>query len=135
MTGAGFAMGPRRHATLLRFLAVGVANTAFGYGVYALAVLVGTPAQLALLIQFVLGVLWNYRLHARLVFAVRGWNRLPAYICSYVAIYLVNAVSLRVLLGQGIDPFLAQLLLLPFIVALSWVLIGRVMGHQSRRAG
>ena len=119
--------------TVLRFLAVGLGNTAFGYAVYALAVLAGAPPQLALVLQFVLGVLWNYGMHARLVFSVQGWGRLPAYIGAYVLIYAANALALRLLLGQGLGPLAAQLLILPFVVALSWLLIGRVMGFRHRR--
>lgn len=116
--------------TMLRFLAVGLGNTAFGYSVYALAVVAGLTPQLALILQFVLGVLWNYTLHARLVFSVNGWTRFPLYIGAYLLIYTINATSLRILLAEGIGPLLAQLLILPFIVALSWLLIGRVMGFR-----
>ncbi|MEQ3748549.1 MAG: GtrA family protein, partial [Celeribacter sp.] len=70
-------LAPAEHPVLLRFLAVGVLNTAVGYLVYVLAVLAGAPPQLALIVQFTLGVLWNYQTHARLVFAVEGWHRLP----------------------------------------------------------
>ena len=119
--------------TLLRFLAVGVVNTAVGYGIYALAVLAGTPPQLALVLQFVLGALWNFQMHARLVFAVQGWSRLPAYIGAYLLIYAGNALALRLVLAQGIGALAAQLLILPFVVAASWLLIGQVMGYRPRR--
>ncbi len=119
--------------TLLRFLAVGLGNTAFGYAVYALAVLAGAPPQLARVLQCVLGVLWNYGRRGRLGFSVQGWGRLPAYIGAYVLIYAANALALRLLLGQGLGPLAAQLLILPFVVALSWLLIGRVMGFRHRR--
>ena len=119
--------------TLLRFLAVGVVNTAVGYGIYALAVLAGAPPQLALVLQFVLGALWNFQMHARIVFAVRGWSRLPAYIGAYLVIYAGNALALRMVMAQGAEALLAQLLILPFVVAASWLLIGQVMGHRQRR--
>ena len=119
--------------TFLRFIAVGVANTAFGYAVYAIAVLMGAPPQIALVLQFLLGALWNYQMHARLVFAVEGWGRLPKYIGAYLLIYAVNAVALRLLLAQDMPPLLAQLVLLPLVVLASWFHIGRVMGFRHRR--
>ncbi|SDD41500.1 GtrA-like protein [Paracoccus isoporae] len=118
--------------TVLRFLAAGVANTAVGYGIYLVAVIAGAAPQLALILQFVLGALWNYQLHARMVFAVEGWRRLPAYIGSYLLIYAANALALRLLLAQGVGPLVAQLVLLPFVVLASWLLIGRVMGFRHR---
>lgn len=119
--------------TFLRFLAAGLVNTAVGYGIYAVAVIAGAAPQLALILQFVLGALWNYQLHARMVFAVEGWRRLPVYIGSYLLIYALNAMALRLLLTQSIAPLAAQLILLPFVVLASWLLIGRVMGFRHRR--
>ena len=46
---------------------------------------------------------------------------------------LLKRLALRLLLGQGLGPLAAQLLILPFVVALSWLLIGRVMGFRHRR--
>lgn len=136
MTVSARDLPPNRYSTsetMLRFLVVGVANTVFGYAVYALAVLVGVSPQLALILQFLLGALWNFRMHARLVFAVEGWGRLPAYIGAYLLIYAANALALRFVLAQGVGPLAAQLLILPFVVAASWLLIGRVMGFRHRR--
>lgn len=134
MSAADLAPRPDARAAFLRFLAVGVLNTAFGYAVYALGVLAGLPAQAALALQFVLGALWNYRLHARLVFAVRGWGRLPAYVGAYLLIWALNALALRALLAAGLGALAAQALILPATVALSWALIGRVMGFHAARA-
>lgn len=123
---------PAARKAFLRFLAVGVVNTAFGYGVYAVGIMGGLPAQTALALQFLLGVLWNYRMHARWVFAVEGWGRLPAYVGAYLLIWALNALALRVLLSVGLGALAAQALILPATVALSWLLIGRVMGFSRR---
>lgn len=131
MTSAALPLRPEVRTAFLRFLAVGVLNTAFGYGVYAAGVLAGLPAQAALALQFLLGALWNYRLHARLVFAVRGWGRLPAYVGAYLLIWALNALALRGLLAAGTGPLAAQALVLPATVLLSWGLIGRVMGFHA----
>lgn len=125
---------PHERRTLLRFLAVGVVNTAVGYGIYAVAVLAGAPPQVALVLQFVLGALWNFQMHARLVFAVEGWSRLPAYIGAYLLIYAGNALALRLVMAQGLGALAAQLVILPVVVAASWLLIGQVMGHRTSRS-
>jgi hypothetical protein len=56
---------------------------------------------------------------------------LPAYLGAYLLIYAANASTLRWLTGDGIDPILAQLALMPAVVLASWLLIGRVMGHRD----
>ena len=69
-----------------------------------------------------------------LVFAVQGWKRLPAYVGAYLLIWALNALALRALLAGGMGELVAQALILPATVALSWWLIGRVMGfHRAGR--
>ncbi|SDK91509.1 GtrA family protein [Aliiruegeria lutimaris] len=116
------------NARVVRFIGAGVVNTAFGYGMYALLVLAGAHAQLALAIQFGLGVIWNYSIHSRLVFGVRGYARLPAYALAYLAAYGFNAIVLAILLALGLSPLVAQLLALGPTVVLSYVLVSRALG-------
>lgn len=108
---------------LIRFLGSGVVNTAFGYLVFAALVVLNVPAQLALLLQFTLCVLWNFRIHQRYVFGVQGYGRLPYYASSYVLIYFVNAVLLHWLMQAGLDAYLAQAIALGPIVVMSYLLI------------
>lgn len=111
----------------LRFLVVGVLNTAFGYLLYVLVLAVGLAPQLALAIAYCGGVAWNYFTHARLVFGTSGVSRLPAYVLAYLALYGVNALGLQVLLGAGLSPFIAQgILVLPAAI-LAYIAIGRVL--------
>lgn len=124
----------------VRFLAIGVVNTLFGLAVYALLLeLAGLPAQAALILAYVVGVLWNYLTHARFVFGASGYRRLPLYCLAYTAIWLVNAGALAALTGAGWRPLPAQaLLVLPMallsFLAISLVLTGRVP-FLPRRGG
>ena len=106
-----------------RFVAVGFVNMLFGYAVYALLVVVRFEPQLALVLSWVLGVIWNYFTTARFVFGQRGFRRFPAYVICYVAIYGMNAGLLNILIGTGLSPLLAQALLLPIVAVLSFVSI------------
>jgi putative flippase GtrA len=112
---------------LIRFLAVGVLNTAVGYAIYALLVFAGLSPQPALALAFALGVLWNYATHARLVFGTEGYRRLPAYAAAYAAIYAVNAFLLARALAYGIDPLVAQAVLSVVMAGLSFVLLSAVL--------
>jgi putative flippase GtrA len=51
---------PTDFAPLLRFLLVGVLNTAFGYLLFALLLALGLKVPLALLLATVGGVLFNF---------------------------------------------------------------------------
>lgn len=118
----------------LRFLAVGVLNTLVGYTIYAAGILSGLPAQIALAAQFVLGALWNYGTHGRLVFGTNGAGRLPLYLAAYLLIWALNALALQGLLRAGMTPLAAQLLILPGTVILSYLLLSRVLAPQRGAA-
>lgn len=111
----------------LRFLAVGVLNTAFGYALYALLVWLGLAPQPALALSFAAGVLWNYLTHARLVFDQRGYRQMLPYAGAYGVIYLINAAALQTALAAGLAPLAAQALLVLPMAALAFILISRVL--------
>jgi putative flippase GtrA len=120
----------------VKFLAVGVLNTAFGLGLYWLLLAAGLPAQPALALSFAIGVIWNYFTHARLVFGTGGYGRMPAYLGAYGAIYLLNALCLQMLLGAGTDKYLAQAILVLPMAMVAFVLISRVLtGRLPRLPG
>ncbi len=116
-----------RKKSFMRFAMVGVLNTAFGYALFTVLSLSGLPPQIALIISFSGGVLWNFMTHARLVFDTRGMGRLPYYILSYLVVYAFNALSLEGLLSMGLQPIVAQgLIVLPAAI-LAFILISRVL--------
>ncbi len=116
-----------RKKSFMRFAMVGVLNTAFGYALFTILNLSGLSPQVALVISFSGGVLWNFMTHARLVFDTKGLGRLPYYILSYLVVYAFNALSLESLLSMGFQPIIAQgLIVLPAAI-LAFILISRVL--------
>ncbi len=121
------ALHSHAKGTFVRFLVMGVVNTAFGYLLFALLLYVGLHPQPALAIAFVGGVAWNYFTHARLVFGKRSLAQLPPYVLAYLAIYGVNAGGLQALLAAGFAAHIAQAVLVPPMAVLAYILIGRVL--------
>lgn len=115
----------------VRFLAVGVLNTAFGLGLYWLLLALGLGPQPALALSFAIGVLWNFRTHARLVFDTKGYGRFLPYAGAYGVIYVVNALSLRFLLINGTDKYLAQAILVLPMAVLAFILISKVLTARA----
>lgn len=121
---------PTTLARFIRFLAVGVVNTGFGYAVYAALIFLGLAPQPALALAFAIGILWNYMTHARLVFGTAGLRKILPYAGAYAAIYAINAVALGRALRAGLSPLLAQGLLVLPMACLSFILISAVLtGH------
>lgn len=111
-----------RDRQFIRFLVAGCINTLFGYGVFSLLVLAGLGPDISLLVATVAGVLFNYFTTGKIVFAARGWGRLPWFAAVYSLTFLTNLLSLRGLIAAGMPSLLAQAVLLPVIVVLSFVL-------------
>lgn len=83
-----------------RFIAVGVLNTAFGYGVFAAAYALGAHYSLATFLSVVLGVLFNFKSFERLVFSDRQSGKFLRFLSVYAVIYAANTAGLF-LLKQG----------------------------------
>ena len=108
---------------VVRFLAVGVLNTAFGYVIFAAGILAGLLSGIALAIAMVIGVIFNFFTLGRLVFDSRDGARLPRFVGVYAVTYVVNLLLLRLWEGVGVGPLLAQLACLPVTVSLTFVLM------------
>ena len=106
----------------IRFLAVGVLNTAFGYGVFVACLWLGMHYALAGAVSTVLGVLFNFKSMGGLVFRSKGNRNLPRFLAVYAVIYLVNLLALGVMLHFGIPEWLGGLILLLPSAILSYVL-------------
>jgi len=106
----------------LRFLIVGVANTVFGYGVFAAAVILGLAPFLALIVTYVIGVTFNYFTTARLVFGRSSLASFPAFVLAYVVIYAFNAAMYEGVRLLAIGPLLTQAICLPVVAVFSFLL-------------
>jgi putative flippase GtrA len=116
------AAGKLRNYQVIRFLAVGALNTLVGYCVFSLLVLAGTAAGLALFMGTVFGLIFNYFTTGRLVFAARGLDRLPQFVAVYGLTFLLNLWSLQILIATGLSPLLAQAIVLPIVITLTFLL-------------
>lgn len=108
---------------IIRFGVVGLLNTAFGYGLYALFVYLGTLPEVALLGATIIGVIFNFFTTGRLVFRNSDNGLFTRFAATYATIYAVNAVALRGVISAGLDPFAAQAVLVPFSVIGTYALM------------
>jgi putative flippase GtrA len=110
----------------VRFIFTGMLNTAFGYGVYVIGVWFGLLPELALLVAYAIGVLFNYQTNRFLVFQDRQGSFL-LFAGLYVLPYCFNAGLLHLVNRMLNDsPYLAQLICLPPTVLLTYVLLKHV---------
>jgi putative flippase GtrA len=110
------------HSTLVRFIAVGVLNTAFSYALYAGLVLSHIDYRLALTICSVVTIIWNFNTTGRLVFGNRRKALIFKFVGGYGLIYLVNLGLVIMLARFGVGELARQAVALPVIVACSFAL-------------
>lgn len=101
----------------IRFLAVGVLNTAFGYVLFAFLTWIGLSYPLAIGLGTIVGVLFNFQTTARLVFGATDSHRLFWFVGAYAFMYVLNVFGVALLLKWGFNVYWAgAILLLPMAV-------------------
>lgn len=98
-------------------------NTTFGYCMYAAGIFAGLAPEIALLLTFAAAILFNYLTTGRLVFQSSGTRHFPKFAFAYLLIYCINALALRAVLNLGIQPLLAQAIVLPPIVLCTFLIM------------
>lgn len=91
---------------LWRYYQAGVANTAFGFGLYALLVWLGMNMFAAQLLSHCLGVAFNYLTYSRHVFRGTPAAKLR-FMLSYVVNYLMGLAALAAASQVIVSPYLA----------------------------
>jgi len=115
------------HATrgdkrFIKFLAVGVINTLFGYAVFAGCLWLGLQYSVAIGIATVLGTLFNFKSTGSLVFRSHDSSRLFRFIGVYVIVYCANVAGIFILLKIGINAYVGGLLLILPLAVLAYYL-------------
>ena len=107
----------------VKFLLVGIMNTAFGYGLFALFIYLGLYYPLAVLFSTILGVLFNFKTIGKLVFGSSDNGLIFRFILVYIITYFLNIFFLWLFKWLGFDNMYINgfLLLIP-LAAVSFLL-------------
>lgn len=111
----------------LRFLVVGVLNTAFGYGVFALVYLATGSHRIAIVVATMAGVVFNFMTTGRLVFDNRRLRAFLPFILGYAVTGGLNIVIVDLIVAAGVGALWAQLVALPVVVLTSYAINDRVV--------
>jgi len=106
----------------LRFLVVGAGNTIVGYLLYLLGLWIGLPYQAALACSTILGVTFNFFTTGRIVFENNALGKMVGFFAVYGITFVINLVLLTLLVRSEMSKVLAQAVLLPLVVMVSFLL-------------
>jgi putative flippase GtrA len=106
----------------VRFILVGLVNSAFGFAAYSMFTWLGYGYFLSSALATVAGVLFNYRTTRSLVFMGHDGTPFWRFVASYAVILAFTVTLLEISGIFGMDPYLAGLLISIPSAALSYVL-------------
>lgn len=107
-------------AGIVRFLANGVLNTAFGYASFLLALRAGAPITVALFASTIAGTLFNFETSRRLVFQSREKGQLLAFFGVYALVFCVDNIAILAFGTLGLGAAIAQTVLVLPMALLSF---------------
>lgn len=107
---------------ILKFLVVGAINTLFGYSIFTASILIGVTPTLALILSYVVGVVFNFFTTRRFVFNCSKPGSLFRFIIAYMIIYFFNLGLYRLFELTGTSPLFTQAFCLPIIAIFSFLL-------------
>jgi len=107
-----------------RYYKVGVINTLFGYGAYALLVAIGLQFFVAQTVAHVMGVAFNYFSYSRYVFQDEAAPKLR-FLLSYTLNYLIGLASLALAVKLLSSPYSAGLMAMLFTSIINFIVLRR----------
>jgi len=107
---------------LVRFLAVGLLNTAFGYSLFAIFLYAGIHYALSLLLATIIGILFNFKTTGVLVFKSHNNRLIFRFFGVYGLVYGVNVTSLKLLYELGVEPYYGGAVLIIPMALLAFLL-------------
>lgn len=116
----------------IRFLFVGALNTLFGFLVYSALVFLDLPTWAALLGGNIAGVAFNFLTIGGIVFLDLSPARIPLFVLSYGAIYLVNLELIGLLQDWVHGRIAAQAVLVLPMALLSYFILSRYVFAKAR---
>lgn len=93
----------------VKFILVGVLNTAFGYGAFTLLLYLGVHYSIAVVLSTVAGVLFNFKTTGMLVFKNSDNKLISKFAAVYALTCVIGIIILRISEILGVNLYLAGL--------------------------
>lgn len=105
----------------IRFILVGIVNTAFSYSIYAFFLYLGFNYAIANLLSLLLGILFSFKTQSRFVFGNSDNRLLGRFFFGWAVIYLATITLIGQLIDRGLDAYVSGALAIPFSTAMSYL--------------
>lgn len=111
----------------VKFILVGILNTAFGYGAFALLLFIGLHYSLAVVLSTIAGVLFNFKTTGMLVFKNNDNKLISKFVAVYAVTCVIGIIILRIAELLHFNLYLAGLgstglcAVIAFVLNKNWV--------------
>lgn len=119
------------HNQLLRYILVGIFNTAFGYGAYAALLFLGLKYPIASLIALVLGIVVSFTTQGTIVFKNANAGTFVKFVLSWILIYIINVFLISIFVRLSFDPYWAGAIATAPITILSYFILKLIVFHKK----
>jgi putative flippase GtrA len=120
------------NAEFIRFIFTGFLNTVFGYGVYSLTYWIFNNKTIALILCYVIGVLFNFKSYSLIVFKSRDNSKIILFVLVYIFIYGLNYLSLRLFSDLiGFNAYISQLFALMYIPLILYLMMKQLVFKKN----
>jgi len=106
----------------LKFLAVGLLNTIFGYSLYALFLFMGMSYSLALTGATALGILFNFKTIGKMVFKSSDNTLIIKFFLVYIIIFFANLLLIKCFISIGINAYTSGIIVIIPLSIVSFIL-------------
>ena len=105
---------------------MGGLNTIVGFIIFSLAIYVTIGnVGLSLAANIGVGVFFNFLSYGYGVFKNLGARRFVKFVCAYAFLYFINYFALLIMMGSGLNVYLAQFINLFYLAPISYFVFGR----------
>jgi len=105
----------------IRFILVGLVNTAFSYSIYAFFLYLGFNYAIANLLSLLFGILFSFKTQGRFVFGNSDNRLFWRFFFGWAVIYLATITLIGQLIDRGLDAYVSGALAIPFSTAMSYL--------------
>lgn len=106
----------------IKFVLVGILNTLFGYGIWALLLYIGLHYAIATVLSTILGVLFNFKTTGYLVFKNKNNRLLWKFIQIYILTTVLSILGLKCAKMAAINLYYAGLFLTGIMAIISFLM-------------
>lgn len=118
----------------VRYVLVGIGNTAFSYGTYAALLHVGIEYRLANLLALLLGIAFSFTTQGTVVFHHATRLTLVKFVVAWMLIYIFNISIISLLMRAAMSAYLAgAVATVPVTLASYFILKFAVFGRREPR--